>query len=77
MPADLNQFRRHDTHGTIIGGKGLVQLGHDTADAGTLLYQIHLYSGVCQIKGSLHPTDPTAYYHSCANFIVIHLNIEY
>jgi len=32
MPADLDQFRGQDSHGTIIGGKRLVQLGHDPAD---------------------------------------------
>jgi hypothetical protein len=31
MPADLDQFRRDDSHGTVIGGKGLVQLGHQPA----------------------------------------------
>jgi hypothetical protein len=24
MPADLDQFGRKDSHGTVIGGKGLV-----------------------------------------------------
>jgi hypothetical protein len=32
MPADLDQFRRDNSHGTIVGGKRLVQLGHDTPD---------------------------------------------
>ena len=32
VPADLDQFRRDNSHGTIIGGKRLVQLGHNTAD---------------------------------------------
>jgi len=26
MPADLDQFGREDSHGAVIGGKGLVQL---------------------------------------------------
>jgi hypothetical protein len=26
VPADLDQFRRDNSHGTVIGGKGLVQL---------------------------------------------------
>jgi hypothetical protein len=34
MPADLDQFGRKDSHGTVIGGEGLVQLGHDAADGG-------------------------------------------
>ena len=32
MPADLDQFRRDNSHGTVIGGKGLVQLGHESPD---------------------------------------------
>ena len=32
MPADLDQFRSENSHGTVVGGKGLVQLGHGTAD---------------------------------------------
>jgi hypothetical protein len=30
VPADLDQFRRDNSHGTIVGRKRLVQLGHDT-----------------------------------------------
>jgi hypothetical protein len=29
MPADLDQFWGNDSHRTVIGGEGLVQLGHD------------------------------------------------
>ena len=36
MPADLDQFRRDDSHGAVIGGKGLVQLGHNTPDGWAL-----------------------------------------
>jgi len=32
MPADLDQFGRDNSHGTVIGGKGLVELGHEPAD---------------------------------------------
>jgi hypothetical protein len=32
MPADLDQFRRDNSHGTVVGGKGLIQLGHHAAD---------------------------------------------
>ena len=33
MPADLDQFGRNNSHGTVIGGKGLVELGHESADS--------------------------------------------
>ena len=32
MPADLDQFGRKYSHGAVIGGIGLVQLGHLAAD---------------------------------------------
>ena len=32
MPADLDQFGRKDSHGTIVGGIGLVQLSHVAAN---------------------------------------------
>jgi len=34
MPAALDQFRRKNSHGTVIGGKGLVQFAHHAADGG-------------------------------------------
>jgi hypothetical protein len=32
MPADLDQYRGDNSHRTVIGGKCLVQLGHDPAN---------------------------------------------
>jgi hypothetical protein len=32
MPADLDQYGRDDSHRAVIGGKCLVQLGHDPAN---------------------------------------------
>ena len=32
MPADLDQFGREYSHGAIIGGIGLVKLGHVAAN---------------------------------------------
>jgi hypothetical protein len=32
MPADLDQYGRDDSHRAVIGGKRLVQLGHDPAN---------------------------------------------
>jgi hypothetical protein len=32
VPADLDQFRRNNSHRAIVGGEGLVQLGHYPAN---------------------------------------------
>ena len=40
MPADLDQFGRDDSHGAVVGGKGLVQLGHGTPDGWALFQKV-------------------------------------
>ena len=42
MPADLDQFRGYDSHGTIIGRKCLVQLGHGPANRRAFFYKMHI-----------------------------------
>ncbi len=60
MFGQLNQFGAHHTGGTIIGRKGLVQLGHDAAHIGLLLHQVHLKPGVGGIQGGLDAGDAAA-----------------
>ncbi len=45
MPADLDQLGREYSHGTVIGRKGLVKLGHMAPNAGRLLDQIDSKAG--------------------------------
>jgi len=61
MPADLDQFGRDNSHGTIIGWEGLVQLGHDPAYGRAFLQEVHIISGIGQIESGLHPCNPAAY----------------
>jgi len=42
MPADLDQFGREYSHGAVIGGKGLVQLGHMAANGRCFVNQVNL-----------------------------------
>jgi hypothetical protein len=42
MPADLDQYRGNDSHRAIIGGKRLVQLGHDPANRRRFFEQIDI-----------------------------------
>jgi hypothetical protein len=51
MPAALNQLGRQNAHGTVIGGKGLVQLRHDSPNARGFFNQIDKKSRLRQIKG--------------------------
>ena len=46
MPADLDQFGRDNSHGTIIGGKSLVQLGHNPADGRRFFNQMNKKAGI-------------------------------
>jgi hypothetical protein len=64
VPADLDQLGRDDSHRAVVGGKGLVQLGHDPADGGGLFEQIDIVAGVGQIQRRLHAGDSAAYHQN-------------
>lgn len=75
MPADLDQFRRENSHGAIIGGKGLVQLSHVAADTRSLFHHIHLEPCRGKVKGGLNTADPSANHHNVSKvFLVPHGN---
>jgi hypothetical protein len=63
MPADLDQFGRDNSHRTIIGGKGFIQLTHDTADGRGLLDQMNQISGFGQVQGCLHAGNSGTHHH--------------
>jgi hypothetical protein len=63
VPADLDQFWGNDSHRTVIGGKGLVQLGHGPADGRAFFYKVNIISGICQVQCRLHPCDAAAHNH--------------
>jgi hypothetical protein len=54
MPADLDQFWREYSDGTLISRKGLVELGHMSAYRGCTINQKYLKSRVSQIEGCLY-----------------------
>ncbi len=60
MTTGVHQLRGHDAHGAVIGGKGLVQLGHDPADGGLVVDQVNFESHLPQVQGGLHPGDAGA-----------------
>jgi hypothetical protein len=70
MPADLDQFGGQDSHRAVIGGEGLVQLGHVPPDAGGLFHQINLETGDGQVQRSLDPADPSTNDHHIADIPV-------
>jgi len=53
MPADLDQFRCENSHGAVIGGKGLIKLCHMATDTRRLFHQVNLEACRCQVKGCL------------------------
>jgi len=50
-----------DTHGAVIGGKGLVQLGHSAPNARVFLNQIDLNAHICKVYGGLNTGNSAAY----------------
>jgi hypothetical protein len=65
VPADLDQFGRDDSHGTVIGWECFVQLGHHPPDRARPFHEVDIETGVGQIQGSLHSGDTAADYHHC------------
>jgi hypothetical protein len=57
MPADLDQFGRENSHGTVVGGKRLIELGHMAANARRFLHQVNLKTRSSEIKRGLNATD--------------------
>ena len=63
MPADLDQFGRKNSHGAVIGGEGLVQLGHHATDGGGSLLEADGIAGIGQIQPGLHPSNASTDHH--------------
>jgi hypothetical protein len=63
MPADLDQFGREYSDGAVIGGKGLVKLGHMAANGRCLVDQVNLKTRSGKVKRGLDPADPSTDNH--------------
>jgi hypothetical protein len=63
MPADLDQFGCKYSYGAVIGGKGLVKLGHMATNGRCLVHQIDLKTRGGKIKRGLDPADPSTDNH--------------
>jgi hypothetical protein len=61
MPTDIQQLRRENSYRAVIGRKGLVQLGHLSANAGIFLDKVHLNAHIPEIESGLHSRYSTAY----------------
>jgi hypothetical protein len=60
MPADLDQFRRNNSHGTVVGWESLVQLAHHSAYSGGFLYHVNKVARVGEVKRGLHAANTPA-----------------
>jgi len=63
MPADLDQFRREYSSGAVVGGKGLVKLGHVAANGRRPIDQVNLKPRRAKIKRGLNTADPSTDHH--------------
>jgi hypothetical protein len=63
VPADLDQLGGNYSHGAIIGGEGLVDLGHFAADGRAFFHQMDVVTGVGQVQGGLYPGNAAPHYY--------------
>jgi hypothetical protein len=75
VPADLDQFWRDNSHGTFVGGKGLVELAHDPANGSGPFHQVDIISGLGQVQGRLHSRDTSAHHQYGPYFSFLHIFI--
>ena len=73
MPADLDQYGGDNSHRTVVGGKCLVQLGHDPANRRGLFEKVDIISRVRQIQRTLHAGDAAADHQYGTHYILGHL----
>ncbi len=75
MPADLDQFGRKYSNGAVIGGKGLVKLGHMAANGRCLVHQVNFKTRSGKIKRGLNTADSSTHNHyvskitACETFV--------
>ena len=72
VSSHFHQNGTHDAHGAVVGGKGLVQLGHDPADGRRFLKQIDIIPRIRQIQGTLHSGDTPANNQHGTNGVLCH-----
>jgi len=70
MPADLDQFGGNNSHGTVVGGKGLVQLAHHTTDSSGFFDHMYQEARIRQIQRSLHSGNPATNNHYRSLYII-------
>jgi hypothetical protein len=70
MPADLDQFGCEYSHGAVVGGEGLVKLGHMAPDARRFFDQVNLKTGRGKIKRGLNTADPSTHNHDVSEILV-------
>jgi hypothetical protein len=63
MPSNLDELRSEYSYGAVVGGKGLIELGHMTANGRRLVDKVHFKTRRGKVKGCLHATDPAADNH--------------
>jgi hypothetical protein len=63
MPSNLDELRGKYSYGAVVGGKGLVELGHMTADGRRLVDKVDFKTRCGKVKRGLNATDPTTDNH--------------
>ena len=60
MSTDIQHLGRQDSDGTVVGGKGLVQLRHFPADAGQFFHQVDPNAHFGKVQRCLDAGDAAA-----------------
>jgi hypothetical protein len=71
VTARFHKLRTDNAHGTVVGGEGLVQLGHLAADGRLAFHQIDFQSALGQVQGGLDAGDAAPDHHHGTRHVTI------
>jgi hypothetical protein len=71
MATKLYELGREDSHGTIVSGKGLIQLSHHPSDARSPLYHIDEITRFGQVERGLNSGNASSHHHDGSNLVIL------
>jgi hypothetical protein len=73
MSTDIHQLGRENSQRAVIGGKGLIQLGHLPADARQAFHHVGRKPHFRKIQGGLNSRNAASYYKDISAHILLSL----
>ena len=71
MPSGFDKLWADGAHGAVVRGKGLIELGHMSADGGFAIHEVDAETLVSQVETGLHSGNAAAHDHDSPDGLAI------